>query len=159
METLIASNGPSKRTANTKLFPLQIRRENTLARRFSLRGVRNPYFKFYKVFKNETSVTEVVTNDFKIFQPAYREIKIACVMHTLRHPAFFLPDDEGMFCGFTSRVRAMEYAKAGALKYISKLIDDGENGHNLLVKYREDHYDDLNINLTDRNIRKVSSEW
>jgi hypothetical protein len=60
-----------------------------------------------------------------------------------------------MFHGFLSRIRAMEYAKAGALKYISKLIDDGERGYDLLIKYREAHYEDLNINLTDKNIRKL----
>jgi hypothetical protein len=163
METIIALTSPSEKKANIKLLPLEItkkqaRGDNSSLRRLNLKSVRKPYFKFYKVLKNETSVTEVVTNDFKIFHPAYRDIKIACVMHTLRHPAFFLPAYEGMFCGFTSRVRAMEYAKAGALKYISKLIEEGGDGYGLLLRYREDHYEDLNINLTDRNIQKIERE-
>jgi hypothetical protein len=162
METIIALICPSKKTENTELFPLevgeQVRGHNSSLRRFNLKSVRKPYYKFYKVFKNETSVTEIFTNDFKIFRTVYREIKIACVLHSRQHPAFFLPGDDVIFYGFTSRIRAMEYAKAGALKYIAKLIDEGEEGYSLLLKYREDHYEDLNINLTYRNIRKVSSE-
>lgn len=162
MDPIFALTCLSKNTKNTELFPPEIAkkemgRDNFSLHRVNLKGVRKPYNKFYKVFKNETSVTEVLTNDFKTFQATYREIKIACLLNSGQHPAFFLPADDVMFCGFTSRIRAMEYAKAGALKYISKLIDDGDEGYPLLLKYREDHYEDLNINLTDRNIKKI--EW
>ena len=143
----------SKKTENIEQFPPEIIKKHPV----NLNGVRKPYFKFYKVNKNETSVTEVLINDFKPFQPAYHAIKIACILHSRQHTAFFLPGDEAMFYGFTCLIKAMEHAKAGALKYISKLIDDGDEGYPLLLKYREDHYEDLNINLTDRNIKEI--EW
>jgi len=120
--------------------------------------IRKPYLKFYKVFKNDTSVTGIFTNDFKPFKPTLVKIKAACALHSKAHPALFILNDEFMFYGFLSRIRAMEFAKAMALKYINKLIDSGEKGYQLLIKYREDHYDDLNINLTDRNIRKIERE-
>jgi hypothetical protein len=158
METIIALTGPSKKTGNAPPEITKKRmRNNSSLYRIILKKARKPYFKFYKVFKNETLVTEVFSNDFKKFQPAYIKIKIACALHSWQRRAFSLPADDAMFYGFTSRVRAMEFAKARALKYISKLIDKGDEGYNLLIKYREDHYEDLNVNLTDRNIRKVSS--
>lgn len=116
---------------------------------------RKPYCKFYKVDNNDTVVTEVSVNDFKVFTPDYLKIKTACALHSLACPAFFLPDSGQMFYGALSRIKAMEHAKAGALKYIAKLIEGGELSYGLLLKYREDHYDDLNINLTERNIRKL----
>jgi hypothetical protein len=160
MEAILALTNPSKKTRNTELPPEITEKETNGSNSpnlVNLKGVGKPYFKFYKVFKNETLVTEVLTNDFKIFQRTYIKIKIACALHSWQRRAFFLPADDIMFYGFTSRIRAMEYAKAGALKYIAKLIDDGGAGYGLLSKYREDHYEDLNINLTDRNIKKI--EW
>jgi hypothetical protein len=120
-----------------------------------LSNTKNAYFKFYKVYKNDTVITAVSTNDFKTFKPTLVKIKAACALHLKEHPALFLPTDELSFRGFISKIKAMEFAKAGALKYISKLIDEGEKSNELLLKYRLDHYDDLNINLTDRNIRKL----
>ncbi len=161
MEAIFALTCLSKKTENTELFSPETTEKGTNRsnsfRRVNLRGLRKPYFKFYRVFKNETLITEVVTDVFKPFQPTHREIKIACILHSRQHPAFFLPGDDAMFYGFTNLVKAMEHAKAGALKYISKLIDDGGEGYPLLLKYREDHYEDLNINLTDRNIKTI--EW
>jgi hypothetical protein len=116
---------------------------------------KKPYFKFYKVFKNDTAVNEVFTNDFKPFRSTYLKIKTACSLHSAIRPAFSLVDDDHSYYGSLSRIKAMEHAKAGALKYIGKLIDGGEKSYNLLLQYREDHYEDLNINLVDRNIRKL----
>jgi hypothetical protein len=116
--------------------------------------VKTPCFKFYKVYKNETAVIKVSANDLKPFQPVLKKIKAACQADG----SFSLPANEFMFCGFRSQISAMEHAKKGALKYIGKLIGEGEKSADLLIKYRLDHYDDLNINLVDRNIRKLESK-
>jgi hypothetical protein len=116
---------------------------------------RKPYCKFYKVINNDTAVAEVFTSDFKVFGPDYLKIKTACNLHSMGCLAFSLPDKSEMFYGSLSRIKAMEHAKADALKYITKLIEGGESSYDLLLKYRQDHYDDLNVNLTDRNIRKL----
>jgi hypothetical protein len=121
----------------------------------SSKSKKKPYFKFYKVLKNDTTVSEVSTNDFKSFEAAYLKIKTACGLHSTQSPTFSLRNDDGMFYGFLFRVSAMEHAKAGALGYIGKLIEEGEKSNELLLKYREDHYDDLNFNLTDRNIKNI----
>lgn len=120
---------------------------------------RKPFFKFYKVYHNETSVSEVFCNDLIPFAPTLQEIKAACAVHSRQYPALTLPAKASMFYGFLSPIKAMEYAKAGALKYIAKLIDEGEKSYGLLMKYRETHYEDLNINLTDKNIRKLEFGW
>jgi len=117
--------------------------------------IYKPYYKFYTVYKNETAVTQVSTNDFKPFQPACLKIKAACRTNSKKHPAFSNPVDDPMANRFISRVKAMEFAKAGALKYISRLIDEGEKGFNLLIAYREAHYEDLNFNLTEKNISNI----
>jgi hypothetical protein len=164
MKTMLALPGFPKKAQNTVLILPKMARKNRrrgASSHLTPKNVKKPYFKFYKVFKNETSVNEVFTNSFEIFKPTHLKIKAACALNSREHPAFFLPADEFMFCGFLSRIKAMEYAKAEALKYINKLINDGEKSYKLLLKYREVHYEDLNINLIDRNIRKlelVSSE-
>jgi hypothetical protein len=123
----------------------------------NLRITRKPLYKFYKVFKNDTSVTEVLINDLKTFEATLCEIKAACILHSAKRPAFFFPPDAFSFRGFFSRIRAMEYAKAGALRYISGLIDEGERSNDKLLQYRWTHYEDLNFTLTDRNIRKLET--
>jgi hypothetical protein len=121
----------------------------------ALKSTRKPYFKFYKVFKNGTAVTEVSTNDFKSFDAVLLKIKTACGLHALGCPAFSIRNDDHFFYGFLCRVTAMKRAKTGALAYIGKLIEDGERSGHLLLRYREDHYEDLNFNLTDRSIRNI----
>ena len=116
---------------------------------------RKPYFKFYKVMKTDTRIAEISTNDFELFAPVYFKVKAACHLHSRLHPAFFIAADGPMYCGFLSRFSAMEHAKAGALKYIAKLIEGGELRYGQLLKYRSDHYEDLNINLTNRNIQNL----
>ena len=68
---------------------------------------------------------------------------------------FKLPPDDAMFTGYADKAHAMEMAKAGALKYIDVLISEGSKGIEKLKQYREDHYEDLNTNLLDANIRKA----
>ncbi len=120
------------------------------------RKIYKPYCKFYTVHKNETAVLKVSTNDFKPFQLTCLEIKTACNLNSKQNPAFSIPAANFMVYGFISQVKAMEFAKAGALGYISKLIDEGEKSLGLLIAYREAHYDDLNFNLTEKNISSLS---
>ena len=148
---------------DTAIFPLipygKINGTFSFSNRVALpKARRKAYFKFYKVLKNDTAVTEVLTNDFNISKPAYLKIKTACTLQSAAHSAFSIPDDGFMFYGFLSRIKAMEFAKAHALKYIDKLIEGGVMSYGLLLKYREEHYEDLNINLTDRNIRKLEMD-
>lgn len=162
MDTLIIQRNPSDKHEGAGLVQLQKAKQKKhhgshAPQKAKPKSVRKPWYRFYIVYKNETSVTEVLTNDFKPCQETRQKAKAACACHALLSPAFALPDDSHMFYGFLSRVKAMENAKSGALKYIAKLIAEGEKSHELLLKYREDHYDDLNIHLTDRNIRRI--EW
>ncbi|HVV54714.1 MAG TPA: hypothetical protein VHC47_05300 [Mucilaginibacter sp.] len=122
------------------------------------KNVRKPFYKFYKVFKNDTAVIEVSVTDLRPFGDTFLQIKAACCLNRSHCTAFSVPQDEPAFCGFVSRIDAMEYAKAGALKYISELIDEGDAGRERLLLYREAHYDDLNFNLTDRHIRQIEME-
>lgn len=69
-----------------------------------------------------------------------------------------LPSDNSMFYGYMSRITAMERAKAGALKYINNMIREIEQGIKKLIQYRNDHYEDLNVNLLDDNIRRLKRE-
>jgi len=108
-------------------------------------------FKYYRVYKNETAVTEVTANDFKP-----RSTK-GMVNDT--SPIFYtLPADNFMFFDYPDKVDAMENAKAGALRYIYFLIKEAENCILKLKDYRDAHYEDLNINLLDSNIRRLEKE-
>jgi hypothetical protein len=160
MKATLALPRRSKKVIDTALFPPEMagKIEDIFSFLFEIDSSKNkkkPYFKFYKVFKNDTSVSEVSTNDVKPFAPSYRKIKSACSLHSAECPAFSIRNNDGVFYGFLSRVAAMEHAKAGALAYIGKLIGEGEKSRDLLLKYREDHYEDLNFNLTDRNIKNI----
>ena len=161
METISILNGPAEMLQDAMVKVEVEERVKTIDSsllyrcNFIPKGTKKSYFRFHKVVKNDTAVKEVSTNDFKMFQPTLLKIKGAIASHFEAYPTFFLPDDDAMFYGFLSRVKAMEFAKAGALKYISKLIDDGEKSYDLLIEYRATHYDDLNIHLTDRNIRRI----
>ncbi|MBC7915823.1 MAG: hypothetical protein H7Y07_17070 [Pyrinomonadaceae bacterium] len=118
---------------------------------------KSNFFKFYRVFKNDTLVTEVSVNDFK---PAKKwKVKNGADLdNVILKPVYFLPKDGKMFYGYASKGHAMEMAKAGALKYIGMLISQAEKGISQLKQYRIDHYDDLNINLLDANIRLTKNE-
>jgi hypothetical protein len=158
---LLKSNSKNEKKAALRLLKILEKRaqrnSSFLPGTSKLKNVRKPWSKFYKVFKNDTSIIMVSANDFKVFQPTLLKIKAACAANSREHPAFPLPDEGLIFYGYLSQITAMEHAKAGALKYISKLIDEGEKSHQLLLEYREAHYDDLNINLIEGNIRRMES--
>ncbi|TQM50215.1 hypothetical protein BDE36_1953 [Arcticibacter tournemirensis] len=104
--------------------------------------------KYYRVYKNETAVSEISDLDFK---PGF-------ATHFERGNIYSIPQDNKMFYDYTDRIDAMKKAKAGALFYINLLIKKAENGIDNLKQYRIDHYDDLNINLIDSNIRRLERE-
>jgi hypothetical protein len=110
---------------------------------------KNHFFKYYRVYKNDTAVTEVSVNDFKqvLRRRFKRELPVVGVVDGLgQMPGFqySLPPDDSMFYGYTDKVTAMEKAKYGALKYINHMIREVEQGIKKLVQYRNDHYEDLN---------------
>ncbi len=104
--------------------------------------------KYYRVYKNETAVYEISDMDFKPGLTA----------HFVRGNIYSMPQDDKMFYDYTDRIEAMKKAKAGALCYIDSLITKAEDGIDNLKQYRIDHYDDLNINLIDSNIRRLERE-
>jgi hypothetical protein len=123
----------------------------------------NHFIKYYRVYKNDTAVTEVSANDFKpvLRRRFKRGLPVIGLMDVLcQMPGFqySLPPDDDMFYGYTDKVTAMEKAKSGALKYINHMIKEVEQGIKKLVQYRNDHYEDLNVNLLDANIRKLKKE-
>jgi hypothetical protein len=63
-----------------------------------------------------------------------------------------------MFYGYLNKAIAMEKAKAGALVYINQMVKEVERGIQKLEQYRNDHYDDLNVNLLDANINKIKRQ-
>jgi hypothetical protein len=164
MKTMFVNPKPLKKGGYTALLKQKLiekRRFKSIRLLFSVVDLKpkrkyKPYYKFYTVYKNETAVTQVSTNNFKSFQPVYLKIKAACSSNSKENPAFSIPTDDCMAYGFLSQVKAMEFAKAGALKYISRLIDEGQESFDLLVAYREAHYEDLNFNLTEKNISKLA---
>jgi hypothetical protein len=103
------------------------------------------YYKYYRVNKNDTSISEISVNDFKPVVPkAAGKLSLLPGMDT--------------FCLYTDIGQAMEKAKAGAQAYIEQLINRGDDGLPELLQYRMDHYEDLNINLVNANIQKEESE-
>ena len=101
---------------------------------------------YYLVFKNDTSVT--LASAFSLFSPS----KIT------RGALYRLPPDDEVFYGYPDLVTALEKAKAGALAYIDELIRQGDKALPKLLQYRVDHYEDLNVNLVEDNIRRVEQE-
>ncbi|MFC0515192.1 hypothetical protein ACFFGT_13320 [Mucilaginibacter angelicae] len=114
--------------------------------------VKNNYARYFRVFKNDTVVTEISTNDFQRLK--LRPVKenwligdTTEVLGTIAGRLYTLPVNSPLFYGYATRSKAMEMAKAGALNYIDKLIDEGASGEETLLQYRRDHYEDLHINL------------
>lgn len=127
--------------------------------------MKHKYFlKYYRVFKNETAVTTVSTNDFRpVTKSTFKDGKLleypfADGKLTAKHFKYSLPADELMFYGYTCKVQAMEKAKAGALLHITKMIDEITLRIKKLKDYRMNHHDDLNIILLDANIRKLEQQ-
>lgn len=107
-----------------------------------------PIFKYYRVYDNETEVAEVSINDFRpiVFQ------RLQC------GEGYFLSSVKQKFRDYINRAEAMEQAKKGALAYIHQMIADAEQAIERLIKYRNDHHDDLNYNLLEVNIRKFKKQ-
>lgn len=122
--------------------------------------LRKSFIKYYRVFKYATTVTEVSANNF-VRLPAVqfkRGLPVGEPVDVLISIPYFkysLPPDEAMFYGYLTKAQAMEKAKSGALTYINKMIADVEQSIAKLKAYRMSHYEDLNINLLDANIRRV----
>jgi len=117
------------------------------------------FTKYYRVYKNDTAVTEVSVNDFKRvpsrhFKVGLATAKLVDVPCSIPYLEYSLPPDDSMFYGYLDKATAMEKAKAGALAYIGRLVEEGEAGIKKLAQYRTEHYEDLNIHLLDANIRK-----
>jgi len=119
------------------------------------------YLKYYRVFKHDTAVTEVLVNDFK---PVKAKKGLLTggqqdVLCTIPYLEYSLPtDDESMFYDYLEKHLAMEKAKSGALTYINQMINEIEQGIKKLMQYRLDHYDDLNTDLLAANIHRLKKE-
>lgn len=124
---------------------------------------KNLLLKYYRVFKNETAVTEISTNDFKPV-PAGRfkhgtsllpptDANVANV-----YPGYSLPGDSEMFYGYASKTMAMRKAKAGALLHINRMIEEVVQGIQKLKDYRNAHHEDLNTTLLEGNIRALERQ-
>jgi len=101
------------------------------------------YYKYFRVFKNDTAVTEISTNDF---------ITVKQKLITAQEVTYTFPINEPLFYGYLDREKAMEMAKAGALEHINSLIAMGKDGELALYEYRFHHYQDLTVNLVEENI-------
>ncbi len=107
-----------------------------------------PIFKYYRVYDNETEVAEVSVNDFKPI--VFRRLPSG--------EGYTLSSVKQKFRDYINRAEAMEQAKEGALAYINQMIADAEQAIERLIKYRNDHHDDLNYNLLEVNIRKFKKQ-
>jgi len=121
------------------------------------------YIKFYRVFKNETDVTEISVNNFIPVAPRKVNKDLAekgAIDANCSFPyvQYSLPSDEKMYYGYMDKATAMEKAKSGALFHINQMIAELDLGIKRLVEYRNDHYDDLNINLLDSNTQRIKRE-
>jgi len=92
------------------------------------------FTRYFRVFQNDTKITEISTNNF--LKANSRPVSALRV----------LPPEQ-LYHDYKTRELAVEAAKAGARAYINKLIALGDSGKELLLQYRSDHYEDLNINL------------
>jgi hypothetical protein len=121
---------------------------------------KSNYIKYFRVFQNDTVVTEVSTNDFRPlkltpFQKDWLIGRTKNVLCSIASVKYALLANSTFFYGYSSRAKAMEMAKIGAMNYINNLIKQGEAGRETLAQYRFDHYQDLHVNLLEANIRLV----
>lgn len=121
----------------------------TIEQEVGVNTQRHNYYNFYRVNKNDTTITTISTNNFKPVKP--RPYSFMPAVYTLQRCI-----DDCYY--FVDLVNAMEKAKAGALAYIELLIGEGEAGMAALLQYRMDHYEDLHINLVDANIQLVEQQ-
>ncbi len=123
---------------------------------------KHNFTKYYRVYKNDTTVTEVSANDFiplttRHFKTGWVTGPPVDVLCAIPSP-YYLPADNAMYYGYASKIKAMEMAKAGALRYINIMIKEVEQGINKLKQYRVDHYTDLTDTLMEANIRRLENE-
>jgi hypothetical protein len=107
------------------------------------------YTRYFRVFKDDTSVTEISTNDFLPVKPNPANDD---------SPVYQLPVNERLYYGYLTKAKAMEMAKGGALEHINLLLDQNESGEKELYQYRFDHFQDLTVNLVEANIEQIESE-
>ncbi|UEG54067.1 hypothetical protein LLH06_03665 [Mucilaginibacter daejeonensis] len=125
--------------------------------------MRNNFVKFYRVLHHDTTVTEVPAHDLKVTSLRVNEKGLPLhheperLVNEVYAQYSLLPVAE-RFYGYTSKVKAMEKAKQGALAYINGMLAEIEGGITRLKAYRSAHYDDLNTTLLDANIRKLEKE-
>ncbi|WP_256009083.1 hypothetical protein [Desertivirga xinjiangensis] len=121
---------------------------------------KHRFNKFYRVFKNDTKVTEVSFNDFKqIVMPVEGQTRtggLSAEKLSVPERCYSLLPENEMFYGYDRRAQAMEMAKSGALKHIAALIAEGPGSTEKVYQYRFDHYEDLNINLRDSAIKQLT---
>ncbi|MBB6131114.1 hypothetical protein [Mucilaginibacter lappiensis] len=120
------------------------------------------YTRYYRVFKNDTVITEFSANDFQSLKlkASGRNWIIGNtgeILGAIADIPYVLPPLGVLYYGYKTQAEAMEGAKAGALCYINSLIAMGEAGEQTLIQYRMDHYEDLNINLVEANIYEVEN--
>lgn len=121
------------------------------------------FTRYFRVYSKDTAVTEISANDFRPpkLKPVKKDWFIANtndIYDAIASVVYSLPEGEPLFYGYTTRVRAMEMAKAGALRHINSLIDLGEAGEQQLLQYRTDHFEDLEVNLVYANIESVRAK-
>ena len=121
------------------------------------------YSRYFRVFMNDTLVSEVRTNDFhppnlKPFKGNWLIGETGKILSAITSIKYYLPTDGTLYYGYSSQAKAMEMAKAGALKHINVLIDEGKSGEGHLYQYRFNHYEDLTVNLVEGNIQEVEDD-
>lgn len=123
---------------------------------------KHNFTKYYRVYKNDTKVTEVSTNDFvpltaKLFKAGYTygpPVDVLCAI-----PSYYcLPADDAMYYGYSTEIKAMEMAKAAAIRHINVMLKAGLSRNTELMQYRSDHYIDLNVTLREANIHRLSNK-
>jgi len=122
---------------------------------------KHNFTKYYRVYKNDTKVTEVSTNDFiplttRHFKAGWLigpPVDVLCSIPS----CYSLPADDAMYYGYASKVKALEMAKVGAIRHINAMLKAGPAANNELMKYRSDHYNDLNVTLRDANIHRLNN--
>ena len=123
---------------------------------------KHNFTKYYRVYKNDTAVTEVSTNDFislttrhfKAIGVTNPPVDVLCSIP----PLYSLPTDDTMYYGYSNKIKALEMAKAGAIRYINAMLKAGVSRNTELMQYRSDHYTDLNVTLREANIHILTNK-
>jgi hypothetical protein len=123
---------------------------------------KHNFTKYFRVYKNDTKVTEVSTNDFvplttKHFKAGWNigpPVDVLCSI-----PSYYsLPADDAMYYGYSSKIKALEMAKVGAIRHINVMLKAGLRRNAELMQYRSDHYTDLNVTLREANIHTLANK-